>query len=157
MTAYWDDALWCRLEEIDRRLWGAYCRHNQRDDTSETSVNLYETTSTRVTTHKTVKVISKHIPENNIKVNLKSTDYRDVDWIYLAQDRAQRGLICDNSQCPSRLYECAICTMRKTFKLNSDSGDSGSKDFKRGYGGAYGGVWRNLRLAEVWSKTVGLC
>jgi hypothetical protein len=33
----------------------------------------------------------------------------------------------------------------KKLKLSSDGGDSG----KRGYGGAYGGVWRSLRLAGV--------
>jgi hypothetical protein len=29
-------------------------------------------------------------------------------------------------------------------KLSSDIGDSGSRKFKRGYGGACGGVWRSL-------------
>jgi hypothetical protein len=41
--------------------------------------------------------------------------------------------------------------MRKKLKLSSDGGDSGSKKYKRGYGG----VWRRLRLAEVWSQAVG--
>jgi hypothetical protein len=41
------------------------------------------------------------------------------------------------------------------MKLSSDSGDSGSKKFKRGYDAACGGVWRSLRLAEVWRQTVG--
>jgi hypothetical protein len=30
------------------------------------------------------------------------------------------------------------------MKFNFDGGDSGSKKCKRGYGGAYGGVWRSL-------------
>jgi hypothetical protein len=50
---------------------------------------------------------------------------------------------------------CAVRAMRKKMKLNSDGGDSGSKKCKRGYDGAYGGVWRSLHLAEVWSQTVG--
>jgi hypothetical protein len=33
-------------------------------------------------------------------------------------------------------------------------GDSGIKKCKRNCGGAYGGVWRNLRLAGVWSQAV---
>jgi hypothetical protein len=36
------------------------------------------------------------------------------------------------------------------LKLISDGGDSGSKKCKRGYGGAYGGVWRSLRFTGVW-------
>jgi hypothetical protein len=39
-------------------------------------------------------------------------------------------------------------TTRKKLKLSSDGGDSDSKRCKRGYGGAYGGVWRTLRLTE---------
>jgi hypothetical protein len=35
------------------------------------------------------------------------------------------------------------------------TGDSGSYKCKRGYGGAYGGVWRSLRLAEVCSLKFG--
>jgi hypothetical protein len=31
--------------------------------------------------------------------------------------------------------------MRKKVKVNSDGGCSGGKTLKRGYGGAYGGVW----------------
>jgi hypothetical protein len=34
--------------------------------------------------------------------------------------------------------------MRKKLKLSSDGGDSGSNKYRRGYGGAYGGVWRSL-------------
>jgi hypothetical protein len=34
--------------------------------------------------------------------------------------------------------------MRKKLKQSSDGGDSGSKKWKRGYGDAYGGVWRSL-------------
>jgi hypothetical protein len=45
--------------------------------------------------------------------------------------------------------------MQKKLKLSCDSGDSGSKKCKRGYGGAYGGVWQSLRLAGVWSQAVG--
>jgi hypothetical protein len=45
--------------------------------------------------------------------------------------------------------------MREKWKLSSDVGDSGSKKCKRGYGGAYGGVRRSLRLAGVWSQVVG--
>jgi hypothetical protein len=52
------------------------------------------------------------------------------------------------------LYECAVRAMRKKLKLSSDGGDSGSKKCERGYGGAYGGVWRSLRLAGVWSQAV---
>jgi hypothetical protein len=40
----------------------------------------------------------------------------------------------------------------KKLKLSSDGGDSGSKKRKRGYGGAYGGVWRTLRLVGVWNQ-----
>lgn len=39
--------------------------------------------------------------------------------------------------------------------VNSDGGDSGSKQFKGGYGGVCGGVWRSLRLAGVWSHAFG--
>jgi hypothetical protein len=38
----------------------------------------------------------------------------------------------------------------KKYKLNSDCGDSGSKKYKRGYYGAYSGVWRSLCLAGAW-------
>jgi hypothetical protein len=44
--------------------------------------------------------------------------------------------------------------MRKK-KLSSDGHDSGSKKYKTDYDGTYGGVWRNLRLAGVWSQAVG--
>jgi hypothetical protein len=37
----------------------------------------------------------------------------------------------------------------RLFKINSDGGHSGSKKFKRGYGGACDGAWRGLRLAGV--------
>jgi hypothetical protein len=36
----------------------------------------------------------------------------------------------------------------KKLKLSSDGGDCGGKKCKRGYGGAYDGVWRSVRLAE---------
>jgi hypothetical protein len=39
----------------------------------------------------------------------------------------------------------------KQWKVSPDSGDSGSKKCKRGYGG----IWRSLRLARVWIQTVG--
>jgi hypothetical protein len=45
--------------------------------------------------------------------------------------------------------------MRKKLRLSSDSGDSDNKKCKRGYGGAYGGVWWSLRLAGDWSQAVG--
>jgi hypothetical protein len=45
--------------------------------------------------------------------------------------------------------------MRKKLKLISDGGDSGIKKYKQGYGDAYGGIWRSLRLAGVWSQAVG--
>jgi hypothetical protein len=38
------------------------------------------------------------------------------------------------------------------LKLSSDGGDSGSKKLKRGYGG----VWRSLGLAGVWSRGGGV-
>jgi hypothetical protein len=41
------------------------------------------------------------------------------------------------------------------LKLSSDSGDSGVKNCNRGCGGAYGEVWRSMRLAGVWSQAVG--
>jgi hypothetical protein len=36
----------------------------------------------------------------------------------------------------------------------SDGSDCGSKKYRGGYGGAYGGVWWSLRLAEVWNQAV---
>jgi hypothetical protein len=39
--------------------------------------------------------------------------------------------------------------VQKKLKMSSDVGDCGSKKYERGYGGAYGGVWQSLRLAEV--------
>jgi hypothetical protein len=45
--------------------------------------------------------------------------------------------------------------MREKFKLSSYGGDSGSKKCKRGYGGAYDGVWQSLRLAVVGSLESG--
>jgi hypothetical protein len=41
------------------------------------------------------------------------------------------------------------------LKLSSDGGDSDSKKCKRGYVGAYGGVWQCPRLAGVWIQSVG--
>jgi hypothetical protein len=45
--------------------------------------------------------------------------------------------------------------MRKKLQSSSDSGDSGSKKWKRSYGGAYGAVWQSLRFARVWSLKSG--
>jgi hypothetical protein len=36
--------------------------------------------------------------------------------------------------------------MHKTLKLSSDSGDFGRKKCKRGYSGAYCGVWREVGI-----------
>jgi hypothetical protein len=51
--------------------------------------------------------------------------------------------------------DCTSAPLVKEFKLISDGGHSDSKKCKRGYGGAYGWVWRSLRLAEIWSQAVG--
>jgi hypothetical protein len=40
------------------------------------------------------------------------------------------------------MAKSAVRAMRKQLKLTSDGGDSGRKKCKRGYGSAYGGVWR---------------
>jgi hypothetical protein len=53
------------------------------------------------------------------------------------------------------LEECAVRALRRKLKLSSDSGDSGRKKCKRGYGGAYGGVCQSLCLTGVWSQAVG--
>jgi hypothetical protein len=45
--------------------------------------------------------------------------------------------------------------MRKKLKLSSNGGDCGSKKCERGYGGAYGEVWRSLRLVGIWSLESG--
>jgi hypothetical protein len=42
------------------------------------------------------------------------------------------------------LYECAVHAMPEKLKLRFDGGASGSKKWKRGCCGAYGGVWRSL-------------
>jgi hypothetical protein len=41
-------------------------------------------------------------------------------------------------------------------KLCSDGDDSGTKEFKQGYGGTYGGFWWSLHLEEcgIWSHAV---
>jgi hypothetical protein len=44
--------------------------------------------------------------------------------------------------------------MRKKLKLSSDGGNSGSKVWKRSYGGDNGGEWR-LLLVGVWSQAAG--
>jgi hypothetical protein len=41
------------------------------------------------------------------------------------------------------------------FKISSEGGDYGSKKCNRGYGVAYGGIWRCLCLAGVWNKSFG--
>jgi hypothetical protein len=41
------------------------------------------------------------------------------------------------------------------IEIISVGGHSGTKKRKRGYGGAYGRVWRSLVLAAVWSQVVG--
>jgi hypothetical protein len=49
--------------------------------------------------------------------------------------------------------------MRKKLRLSSDGGDSGSKKCKRGYFGAYGGVWRksgvrrSFYVGAVWQES----
>jgi hypothetical protein len=43
------------------------------------------------------------------------------------------------------------------LKISSDRGDSVSKKCRRGYGGAYGEVWRSLRLAGAWSRAGQFC
>jgi hypothetical protein len=48
------------------------------------------------------------------------------------------------------LYEFAVRVLRN--KWSSVGSDYGSKKCKRSYGGVYGGVWRSLSLAEVWSQ-----
>jgi hypothetical protein len=46
--------------------------------------------------------------------------------------------------------------MWKKLKLSSDGGDFGIIKRRRDYGGAYGGVWRSLRLAgNLVSVSVG--
>jgi hypothetical protein len=50
----------------------------------------------------------------------------------------------------------------KEFKLSSESGDSGSKKCKRGYGGAYGDGLAEFAFggslrSGVWNQAVGLC
>jgi hypothetical protein len=45
--------------------------------------------------------------------------------------------------------------VRYACLYSSESGDSGSKKCKRGYGGASGGLWRSLRLAGIRSRIVG--
>jgi hypothetical protein len=62
-----------------------------------------------------------------------------------------------DSQCPVT-FDCINAPFMqcgKKLKLSSDGGNSGSKKCKRGYGGAYGGVWRSLRLAGVCCQAVG--
>jgi hypothetical protein len=43
----------------------------------------------------------------------------------------------------------------KKMNLSSDGGDCGSRKCERGCCGAYGEVWRCLRLAGAWSQAVG--
>jgi hypothetical protein len=44
---------------------------------------------------------------------------------------------------------------KKKLELSSDCGDSSNMKYKGGNGGAYGWVWRSLRLAGIWSHVVG--
>jgi hypothetical protein len=44
--------------------------------------------------------------------------------------------------------------MRNKLKLSSDSANSGSKNCKKGYGGAYSGVWWSL---ESGGRFCGWC
>jgi hypothetical protein len=48
----------------------------------------------------------------------------------------------------------SLCDADK-IEISSEGGKFGSKKCKRGYGGAYGGVWRSLRLAGIWSQESG--
>jgi hypothetical protein len=43
----------------------------------------------------------------------------------------------------------------RKIESSSDCGNSGRKKCKRGHGGAYGGVWRNLCFAGIRSQAVG--
>jgi uncharacterized membrane protein len=47
------------------------------------------------------------------------------------------------------------CDAEKKIKLSSDGNDSGSNKCKRGYGGAYGGVWGSLHVVVFWSQVFG--
>jgi hypothetical protein len=60
-----------------------------------------------------------------------------------------------NSQCPSRLtVQVRRLKMRKKLKLGSDGGDCSSMEWKCRFVNAYGGIWCNVSLLEVWSPTV---
>jgi hypothetical protein len=60
--------------------------------------------------------------------------------------------VIDQSVCCWYISQCSWRLIRQVrrscdadkLKLKSDGGDSGSKKCKRGYGGAYGGVFRSL-------------
>jgi hypothetical protein len=39
-------------------------------------------------------------------------------------------------------------------EIEFDSGNSGNRKFKRGYGDACGGVWWSLHFAGVWNQAV---
>jgi hypothetical protein len=55
------------------------------------------------------------------------------------------------------MYEGAVGEMRKKLKPSSDGGDSGSNKCKRGCGGTYGGVWRNLYVVGIWDQASRFC
>jgi hypothetical protein len=55
------------------------------------------------------------------------------------------------------LYDCAVRAMRKKLKLIYNGGDSGSKKYKWGCGGVYGGVWRSLLLVGSVVRRSVLC
>jgi hypothetical protein len=87
-----------------------------------------------------------------------------ISWVYCTQDTANTAVLLYTlkwylSSTPNiianvRHYwlECAVRAIRKKLKLNFDGGDFWSNKCKRGYRGAYGGVWRSLRLAGVAMK-----
>jgi hypothetical protein len=47
------------------------------------------------------------------------------------------------------LYECAVREMQKQLKLIADVGHSDNNEWKWGYTGAFGGIWRSLCLAGI--------
>jgi hypothetical protein len=47
-----------------------------------------------------------------------------------------------------------LCHVERT-ENKFKGADFRSRKCKKGYTGAYGGIWRSLRLARVWSQAVG--
>jgi hypothetical protein len=68
----------------------------------------------------------------------------DCSYIKHTSDNGQSTPFLANNVRHASLDECAVRAMQKKLKQSSDGGDSGRKEFKRGYGGAYGGVWHSL-------------